>query len=382
MSPTNCSNNGSTIASIESAPSSSGYLIDKQSSVLSPSVASQSATPQFASSLRQVAISPVSFKNDTELLTVDELIYRIKTLETKNRKLLFENGCLIKDVNSNLANVQLIRHQMLELKKDNNELRDLCCYLDDERTRAKEIAKDFGDRMSKVLKKEINNYNMKLQQLESKQFELVKENYELKQLCLLLDKAMINKTTDKQPITREPNGLIDDKNGETTRNEHEFRRTNNKDATGESVKRKSLLNHKVLNYIKLLESKLDLYEQNRRLFMDRLANLASSGGQPLPIEELEKFEFINVKELKADRPDELNRAMQILCIERSLDDQPDLNSGGGDAFTDHKLTATADQSSGKMFDDSSLNSSFISDEQRTIIKQLCSAAYRKIEDDE
>jgi len=354
--PTNCSNNSSTlVSSIESRTPTSSYLIDKQSSALTtPTI--QSVTPQFLNQFRQIPISPISFKADSELLgqlSGDELVYRIKSLEAKNRKLLFENGCLIKDINSNLANIQLIRHQMLELKKDNSELRDLCCYLDDERTRAKEIAREwelFGDHISKVLKKEITNYNKKLQQLESKQFELVKENYELKQLCLLLDKATMNKTNDKHQDDR--SDLTDEY----------------KSSTSES-KRRPFVNQKILNYIKLLESELEQSEENRQ---ELINELKSSNDQKLSNDELNnKFSCTSkVKELKDSRPDELNKAFEILSIEQSLDDE-NLQTNSNEINNEDKSNEVVNDSN-----------DMISEDQRVIIKQLCSAAYDKMIFDE
>lgn len=66
-------------------------------------------------------------------LSRDELISRVKQLEMKNRKLLFDNGAMMKDINLNLSQLQQLKHQNFQLLGDNNELRDLCVYLDDER---------------------------------------------------------------------------------------------------------------------------------------------------------------------------------------------------------------------------------------------------------
>lgn len=401
MSSANCSNN-STIPSI----GQNSFLIgsDKTQSIISQPV-TPLHTPQY--NLRPPnlsnTISPISFKTDTELLSQlspDELIYRIKSLETKNRKLLFENGCLIRDLNSNLANIQYCKHQMLQLKKDNIELRDLCCYLDDERTKARIlIAQEWGYK----LKKEINNYSHKLRQLEEKQFELVKENYELKQLCLLMDKAMINKQIetdldsndnryDKNADEKRDDKLIDDKDDKRGDNKDDkrddkivnikFEKKNEKtntatDATSDRIKKnRSLLNYKVLNYIKLLETKLEQCSEYRNSTLD-LLNKDVSLEQS--IREFEKFE-LNLDDLNNRRPTEIKNAMEILKIEQSLDHNlnKEIIQKTDDQIkeTDNQLKTSTDF---KLNED--LNENQINEDQRSIIKQLCTAAYKQIEDE-
>lgn len=92
-------------------------------------------------------------------LSRDELIARVKSLEAKNRKLLFDNGAMMKDINHNLSQLQQLKHQNFQLLGDNNELRDLCCYLDDERSKARSVAREwqaFGNHMSRVMRHEVN----------------------------------------------------------------------------------------------------------------------------------------------------------------------------------------------------------------------------------
>lgn len=133
---------------------------------------------------------------DDELLgqlTLDDLISRIRSLEAKNRKLLYDNGAMTKDINHHLSTLQQLKQQNYHLISENNELRELACFLEDERSRCRSIAREwqsFGTHMSRVMRHEVTNYSNKLTQLEGKQFELVRENFELKQLCLLLDNAL------------------------------------------------------------------------------------------------------------------------------------------------------------------------------------------------
>lgn len=126
-------------------------------------------------------------------LSMEELIGMIERLKAKNGSLVYENSVMNRDMNHHLANIQQLRQQNNQLMSENNELRNLCGLLEDERSRCRTLAREwqqFGNHMSRVMSQEVNNYSNKLSQLEGKQFELVRENLELKQLCLLLDNAL------------------------------------------------------------------------------------------------------------------------------------------------------------------------------------------------
>ncbi len=84
----------------------------------------------------------------------------------------------------------LAREQNRRLAQENDELRDLCCFLDDDRQRGKRLAREwqkFGRYTAKVMKQEVESYRDKLKLLDGKQQDLVKDNKELKDLCLYLD---------------------------------------------------------------------------------------------------------------------------------------------------------------------------------------------------
>lgn len=129
-------------------------------------------------------------------LSREDLVARIKIIESKNRKLIKDNGQMMKDLNQHLNQLTSMKHHNFQLMTENNELRDLCCYLDDERSRARSLAKEwqsFGTHMSRVMRHEVSSYAKKLQVLEEKQFELVRENFELKQLCIMLDNSLTSR---------------------------------------------------------------------------------------------------------------------------------------------------------------------------------------------
>lgn len=77
-----------------------------------------------------------------------------------------------------------------KLQEDNRELRDLCCFLDDDRQKGKRVSREWqrlGRYSASIMRKEVTLYLQKLKELELRQEEVVRENQELKELCLLLD---------------------------------------------------------------------------------------------------------------------------------------------------------------------------------------------------
>ena len=72
------------------------------------------------------------------------------------------------------------------LQDESQELRDLCCFLDDDRQKGRKLAREwqrFGRYTASVMRQEVSAYQSKLRQLDSKQQELVKDNLELKVEC-------------------------------------------------------------------------------------------------------------------------------------------------------------------------------------------------------
>jgi len=97
---------------------------------------------------------------------------------------------LNKQLSDCLEQIKELKDKQKQMKHDNQELRDLCCFLDDDRQRARKLAKEwqkFGRYTAKVMRQEVSNYQQKLKQLDGRQQELVRDNYELKDLCLYLD---------------------------------------------------------------------------------------------------------------------------------------------------------------------------------------------------
>lgn len=77
-----------------------------------------------------------------------------------------------------------------KLQEDNQELRDLCCFLDDDRQKGKRVSREWqrlGRYSAGLMRKEVAIYLQKLKELEKRQVEVIRENMELKEVCLMLD---------------------------------------------------------------------------------------------------------------------------------------------------------------------------------------------------
>lgn len=89
-----------------------------------------------------------------------------------------------------LDEIKTLKDANRRLSDDNQELRDLCCFLDDDRQKGRKLAREwqrFGRYTASVMRQEVSAYQSKLRELDDKQQELIRDNLELKELCLYLD---------------------------------------------------------------------------------------------------------------------------------------------------------------------------------------------------
>jgi hypothetical protein len=75
--------------------------------------------------------------------------------------------------------ISQMRTNITRLEEDNAELRDLCCFLDDDRQKGRKLAREwqrFGRYTASVMRQEVAAYQSKLRDLDSKQHQLVTTN--------------------------------------------------------------------------------------------------------------------------------------------------------------------------------------------------------------
>nr|BAC32419.1 unnamed protein product [Mus musculus] len=153
-----------------------------------PSAPAGASTPTGVDDLSKVT--------DEELLqwSKEELIRSLRRAEAEKVSAMLDHSNLIREVNRrlqlHLGEIRGLKDINQKLQEDNQELRDLCCFLDDDRQKGKRVSREWqrlGRYTAGVMHKEVALYLQKLKELEVKQEEVVKENMELEELCMLLD---------------------------------------------------------------------------------------------------------------------------------------------------------------------------------------------------
>uniref|UniRef100_A0A9J8BBU5 Coiled-coil domain containing 85C, a n=1 Tax=Cyprinus carpio carpio TaxID=630221 RepID=A0A9J8BBU5_CYPCA len=134
--------------------------------------------------------------SDEELLkcSKEELLRRLRKVDSEKINLMVEHGNMMKDVNRRLQvhlhEIRSLKEVNQKLQEDNQELRELCCFLDDDRQKGKKLSREwqrFGRYTASVMLKEVGVFQQKLKDLETNQESVMKENVELKEIILMLD---------------------------------------------------------------------------------------------------------------------------------------------------------------------------------------------------
>ncbi|XP_041353202.1 abl interactor 1-like isoform X2 [Gigantopelta aegis] len=145
----------------------------------------------------------------------DDLIQILRRIEHDYKITFGEHTTIMKDVNRRmqlgLLEIRGVKEVNQKIQDDNQELRDLCCFLDDDRQRGRKLAREwqrFGRYTASVMRSEVAAYQEKLRELEKKQEELIAENTELKELCLYLDQERMEFSQDRDDGDGSSNGTV------------------------------------------------------------------------------------------------------------------------------------------------------------------------------
>uniref|UniRef100_A0AAY4D9F9 Coiled-coil domain containing 85B n=2 Tax=Denticeps clupeoides TaxID=299321 RepID=A0AAY4D9F9_9TELE len=146
--------------------------------------------------------------SDEELLSCskEELVRRLRAEDADKMSALVQRGRLIKEVNKqlqgHLLEIRELKGVNQRLQEENGELRDLCCFLDDDRLKVKKLAREwqlFGHHAAKVMRDDLGGYLKKVGDLERLQDGLLKENLDLKELCLVLEEECVGRSGSAEP---------------------------------------------------------------------------------------------------------------------------------------------------------------------------------------
>uniref|UniRef100_A0AC34F5F9 Uncharacterized protein n=1 Tax=Panagrolaimus sp. ES5 TaxID=591445 RepID=A0AC34F5F9_9BILA len=89
-----------------------------------------------------------------------------------------------------LNEIRMLKDEIKSLRTNNQQLQDICCFLDEDRQKTRQLSKEwqkFGKYTSDLMKQEITAYQQRIQEQQTRHQQLLSENEELKRLCLYLD---------------------------------------------------------------------------------------------------------------------------------------------------------------------------------------------------
>ena len=140
--------------------------------------------------LRPGSITP----SDSMMIDSQYFNDRIRSLESEKLTIMIEHNNLIKEFNkrmeSHLEEIRALKDSNVQYETELRDLQELSVFLDDDRRKCRRLAKEwqrFGRHTVTVLRGEMAGYQEKNKTLESRQQKLLKENTELRDLCVYLD---------------------------------------------------------------------------------------------------------------------------------------------------------------------------------------------------
>ncbi|XP_043265381.1 coiled-coil domain-containing protein 85C [Colletes gigas] len=248
-----------------------------------------------------------------------EMLKFVRKTETDIARLAAEQN---RQIQSLLSELRALKEANQRLSDDNQELRDLCCFLDDDRQKGRKLAREwqrFGRYTASVMRQEVSAYQNKLRQLDNKQQELIKDNLELKELCLYLDEER-------------GGGQRDDGDGSSSS-------TNAEETVPPRPRHASTFNDQTMQYVRSLEQRVKQLEEDKSVLQAR------AQGWELPSGEIwENPNNSSENPHLGGRPEAVVRALQVLEVREQLE-----REGGHDG-------------------------------EKALVREMCNVVWRKLEE--
>ncbi|XP_075154003.1 coiled-coil domain-containing protein 85 [Haematobia irritans] len=176
-----------------------------------------------------------------------------------------------RQLQSLINELRSLKEQNQRLMDDNQELRDLCCFLDDDRQKGRKLAREwqrFGRYTASVMRQEVAAYQNKLRQLDDKQQELITDNLELKELCLYLDEERAHIAANSLCVNcgaSNRNTMRDDGDGSSssTNADENITALRNYERQLPDIHLRSTLQDQTLQYVRSLERRIQQLEEER-----------------------------------------------------------------------------------------------------------------------
>ncbi|XP_059485743.1 coiled-coil domain-containing protein 85C isoform X2 [Neocloeon triangulifer] len=334
----------SKIKEVVARPASTGLLQDEIIRPVSPSrgpmpkravddLMVRPGLPNHMGNLERPAWRPMS---DEELLhrPPQEMLRIVRAAESEMARLQSEHGQWVQDARTRLqtsANeLRSAQDLARRLQDDNQELRDLCCFLDDDRQKGRKLAREwqrFGRYTASVMRQEVSSYQGKLRELDNRQHELIRDNLELKELCLYLDEERNSQTNCPSCGASLRPGTRDDGDGSSSSTNADepnlpvapnatpapqyIHRSESRDRLMEDsiTRQRNTFNDQLVGYIRSLEQRVVQMEDERRALQTRLT--PGSTDQPVLAP--------NRNQPMESRPEAVVHALQVLQVREQLE---------------------------------------------------------------
>ncbi|XP_076239930.1 coiled-coil domain-containing protein 85 [Calliopsis andreniformis] len=248
-----------------------------------------------------------------------EMLKFVRKTESDIARLAAEQN---RQIQSLLSELRALKEANQRLSDDNQELRDLCCFLDDDRQKGRKLAREwqrFGRYTASVMRQEVSAYQNKLRQLDNKQQELIKDNLELKELCLYLDEER-------------GGGQRDDGDGSSSS-------TNAEETAPPRPRHASTFNDQTMQYVRSLEQRVKQLEEDKSVLQAR------AQGWEVPSGEIwENPNSPGENPHLGSRPEAVVRALQVLEVREQLE-----REGGHDG-------------------------------EKALVREMCNVVWRKLEE--
>ncbi|KAJ3658348.1 hypothetical protein Zmor_010091 [Zophobas morio] len=232
-----------------------------------------------------------------------------------------------------LGELRALKEANQRLADDNQELRDLCCFLDDDRQKGRKLAREwqrFGRYTASVMRQEVSAYQNKLRELDNKQQELIKDNLELKELCLYLDEERGGNAICPSCGSAPSGNLRDDGDGSSSSTNADEPAVPQQFTTGGNPPRRSAsrerilhenlarqrntFNDQIMQYVRNLEQRVKQLEEDKRALTHKINQIAATTGDP----SLAIPPDAGVGVLSG-RPEAVVRALQVLEVREQLE---------------------------------------------------------------
>ncbi|XP_067010226.1 coiled-coil domain-containing protein 85C-A [Anabrus simplex] len=311
--------------------------------------------------------------SDEELMRLGpvEMLKFVRKAESDAARVASEQGQASRETARRLQNyaneVRALKESNQRLSDDNQELRDLCCFLDDDRQKGRKLAREwqrFGRYTASVMRQEVSAYQTKLRELETKQQELIKDNLELKELCLYLDEERSQNATcpacgsGLRPGTRDDgDGSSSSTNADEPPLPSQFTSANprRERLLEESIQRqRTVFNDQMMHYVRSLEQRVKQLEEEKQALQQKLCQAGES---------MDSNGLRSNASWETDcggRPEAVVQALQVLEVREQLERVHD----GGRIPEPEVDMAAAD----------------LDDGEKALVREMCNVVWRKLEE--